>query len=672
MSLLDDVSIVVTPNGYKAGTLFGVIPVPTVGTELVPDGNFTNQAAVDYWQIASSRATKSLESGFMRLTYDVATGSALYKNNLATVGKNYLVTFRSKGTANSKFVSIGDNNSLGNNPLNPVLTSDWQDYKFIVPLSTGITFRFYLDSAQIGDTLDITNISVKEYTAADMDVTRATAATRVDENGLVNYAEVLGGEEITCGDLSCAVPLNYWVVPDGNVTFSSGAIFDVDTKMYQNNIIVAGTVYKFTYEITENTGGMTFRFYNGASYNFVDDSVGVHTVYFTGAGTNHRFYLSTLSGTSLTLKSVSVKEVTRDNVPRIDYTGGGCPHILAEPMRTNLIPYSEDFSQWLIYDTITRTANYGTSPDGTQNSFKIGSSGASNDFMYLSLSLSASQSYSLSFFIKNVDSVESKFFTPSESTTTITWSGSGITSISDGTYESFGNGWYKITSAATSQSDGGYISRFYPSTSGTASVELYGYQLEQGSYATSYIPNFGTAAGVTRNQDIFTRDGIGSLINSTEGVLFAEIAALYNDVTYREISLNDGTTNNVVEIRYTPTDNQFQFVIRNAGAAVVVESITLSNALDFNKIAFSYKSNDYKMYVNGVQVATDTSGAMPSGLNALSLDWGGNYFYGKVKQLQVYDTALTDEQLLQLTGESGTDFYESYAEMASALTYTIQ
>ena len=43
-------------------------------------------------------------------------------------------------------------------------------------------------SATIGHTID--NISVKEYTSADMDVTRATAATRVDENGLVNYAEV--------------------------------------------------------------------------------------------------------------------------------------------------------------------------------------------------------------------------------------------------------------------------------------------------------------------------------------------------------------------------------------------------------------------------------------------------------------------------------------------------
>ena len=39
----------------------------------------------------------------------------------------------------------------------------------------------------------------------------------------------------------------------------------------------------------------------------------------------------------------------------------------------------------------------------------------------------------------------------------------------------------------------------------------------------------GTAAGVTRNQDIFTRDGISSLINSTEGVLFVEAKATFEN-----------------------------------------------------------------------------------------------------------------------------------------------
>ena len=35
-----------------------------------------------------------------------------------------------------------------------------------------------------------------------MDVTRATAATRVDEDGLVNYADIIGDEEVTNGDFA--------------------------------------------------------------------------------------------------------------------------------------------------------------------------------------------------------------------------------------------------------------------------------------------------------------------------------------------------------------------------------------------------------------------------------------------------------------------------------------
>ena len=132
-----------------------------LGGENVPNGDFPNQASVDYWQIASDRATKSLGDGFMRLTYNIATGSALYKNSIAPIDKSYLVTFRAKGTTNSNFVAIGENSSVGDNPINPTLVNDWQDYKFIVPL-LAITFRFYLDSASIDDTFDITNISIRE------------------------------------------------------------------------------------------------------------------------------------------------------------------------------------------------------------------------------------------------------------------------------------------------------------------------------------------------------------------------------------------------------------------------------------------------------------------------------------------------------------------------------
>ena len=60
MSLLDDVSIVVTPNGYKAGELYAVIPVPTEGAELVTNGDFVTDS--DWfkdtgWTISGGSAT---------------------------------------------------------------------------------------------------------------------------------------------------------------------------------------------------------------------------------------------------------------------------------------------------------------------------------------------------------------------------------------------------------------------------------------------------------------------------------------------------------------------------------------------------------------------------------------------------------------------------------------
>ena len=68
-----------------------------------------------------------------------------------------------------------------------------------------------------------------------MDVTRATAATRVDENGLVNYAEVLGGEEVTCGDFrNVLLLLTDWAVT-GSVTIASGVATFLDNRLLINS-----------------------------------------------------------------------------------------------------------------------------------------------------------------------------------------------------------------------------------------------------------------------------------------------------------------------------------------------------------------------------------------------------------------------------------------------------
>ena len=64
-----------------------------------------------------------------------------------------------------------------------------------------------------------------------------------------------------------------------------------------------------------------------------------------------------------------------------------------------------------------------------------------------------------------------------------------------------------------------------------------------------------------------------------------------------------------------------------------------------------YKLNKFELWFNGSKVGEDTSGTPPLGLSKLAFDRGdgGSDFYGKVKQLQVYDTSLSDTQLAALT-----------------------
>ena len=56
-----------------------------------------------------------------------------------------------------------------------------------------------------------------------------------------------------------------------------------------------------------------------------------------------------------------------DNVPRLDYSAGGCPVLLTEEERTNELPYSNDFDgDWTESGTATITPNTDIAPDGNQ------------------------------------------------------------------------------------------------------------------------------------------------------------------------------------------------------------------------------------------------------------------------------------------------------------------
>ena len=200
------------------------------------------------------------------------------------------------------------------------------------------------------------------------------------------------------------------------------------------------------------------------------------------------------------------------------------------------------------------------------------------------------------------------------------------------------------------------VSVTFTTTSGTLTSTISGTctkgQLENLSYATSYIPTEG--ATNTRLQDIANNSGNSTLINSTEGVLYGEIASLSNETSSNYISLSDGTYDNRLSIFYTSGSNIIRAFLRVGGASQADMTFTVSDITEFHKVAFKYKENDFALWINGVEVATDTSGStIPSGtltkLSFSEINTTGGLFRGKSKALAVYKEALTDAQLQSLT-----------------------
>ena len=360
-----------------------------------------------------------------------------------------------------------------------------------------------------------------------------------------------------------------------------------------------------------------------------------------------------------------IEDIT-SNLPRIDYTGGE-GHWLFEPQTTNLLPYSQTITEFSQTNS-TLFDNQTISPDGTQNAGGATKLGVNaNDRIRETISVSNSTVYNISAFVKNstivVGGVSSINFRISGGTLFrkgYEWGASGLSfssSQDSGTrtneiLEDYGNGWYRIGfSFTTDGTSGGFeIDLDRQNGSDTTTLFIWGAQLEQQSYATSYIPTSGST--VTRLADAANGAGSSDLINSTEGVLYAEIASLADDLTLRVISLSDGTTNERVLLMYHSSTNKIRCFIYSGGSFYATLEKVVSNEKDFHKIAYKYKSGETKLFVDGLLIGTGTASFSITGLDVLQFANGtptSSPFYGKAKCVAVFKEALTDAELTCLT-----------------------
>jgi hypothetical protein len=324
-------------------------------------------------------------------------------------------------------------------------------------------------------------------------------------------------------------------------------------------------------------------------------------------------------------------KTTDSGFARIDFLNNTSGHLLLEPSRTNLLTYSEDFSQWTPIGTPTVDLNNIVSPDGNLNGTKI-TRGSNVTPLRKSTSDILNNAHTFTLYAKkgNYDKLGLDIGDEEQINFTLT------------------DEWqrFEVTSTPTTYN---HVDITLPLSSSGDYIYIFGAQLEAGSYPTSYIPTTGST--VTRAAETCNSAGNSTVFDSTEGVFYAEISALASDSTAKEITLSDGTTNNRVIISYN-TANQIRINYRKASSNIFDQTKTIT-ITESNKVAVKYKLNDFSFFVNGTKVASSTSGSVMSAntLTQLNFDDGsGSFdFYGKIKNVQVYNTALTDAELIELT-----------------------
>jgi hypothetical protein len=563
-----------------------------IGSEEIVNGDFSS---TDISMITGA-GTRSVVNGQLKIEENGLAYSQVIYNGILDASKTYKATFDI--TLGTGFYDIYDTTQG-----NVVSITSSGSYTFYLKS----TNRFYVGSNGVGDVWYMDNISVKEV-GQNWETEGSSSLELADFQGRSNVANINILNTLTSSRIR------------QSFDYVNGKRYKVSVDVY----LVSGN---FRIDCSDSfvSGNFGSTSTTGSWITLETEiqaiSTGSNYIWLRSLNTVSQFYVS----------NVSVIEILGDK-PRIDYSDSLTePSLLLEPQSTNLVVNSENLSV-LNQTTINLVISPDVSPSGKLNSWRATRTGSDNR-IGSSFSAVSGLTYTTSIYAKKV-------------------SGSGVINITDyqGNPSAYNltEKWqrYTLTASATSTTGRAYVTL---QNIGDV-VDFYGLQSEQLSYATSYIPTAGSTA--TRLGETANNAGDVNVFNSQEGVLYAEIAALASESTSKRITISDGNLTN--RITLSIADNVISGFINVNNVTEYTFYEAGQNVTNFNKIAIKYKQNNFCVFINGVQYDIDTNGSTftANTLNVIKFSnasGSSNDFYGKVRNLKVFNKALTDRELEILT-----------------------
>ena len=566
--------------------------------------------------------------------------------------------------------------------------------------------------------------------SGDLSFTRASNGTRINSAGLVEVcpwndlqqSETFNNAVWTVFDIS--ITADSTTAPNGTTTADKAvlSVANIAHFMLQDSSITSGIVYTQSFyvkasgysfvQITGSTGFTT----NYANFNLSDGTLGTTdggtaTITSVGNGwyrltytltaastTTGRFLLAVVPSASSTRLQAFAGNGTdgvylwgaqlnigstakpyfpttdRLNVPRLTYQngGGGCPALLLEPQRTNVVLYSGDLSQsvWvkpnyalsnvaeiqgLTATRITKNSTNNGTWNGTGARVVINNVGTfASGTKAFSVLLRKGNTAKVGLLINQIlvgvlTNVVCEFDFSTETFTNVS---SGLTP----TFEKITTDVYQIVlvcndlGIATNKAL--WIAPINSSNNTVTDgyVDVAYFQWELGAYPTTYIPT--TTASATRVADSFSRNNIytNGLITASGGTWFVELlnnVALSRDNSNVSLYLGDNLT---------PTNGNGLYLVNGGGTdrLTIWKRVSGSGGFLYTtitstvKMAIKWNGSTADVFVNGTKVVSASSFTTTL-MEYLYCASGGPCQTEFISQMDLFPTPLTDAECIALT-----------------------